>query len=271
MASDSLSRISCHVFNPNFKDFPEASIIIPSSGRDSLTKCLESIRTQSFSNFEVIIVTGDAPLTKVRNEGAKKARGKYIIFIDDDTVAEKEWLYEMVRTLRTGKAGVSGTTPTSKLFRTNRDVFSYERIINFFTDKRPGHLSQWGMYSLAATKEVCTYDGPVEYLEACNMAFNREIFQQLGGFDESYQGIGDWSEPDICFKIREAGHKLLFNSKARIWHEPSKTGAFSKRNAESRTRYHNYLTFSKRWIKPCWKHSIFKWILGRYYAIKTTK
>ena len=130
----------------------------------------------------------------------------------------------------------------------------------------PGHITRWGAWTTGATEESCSYEGEVEFLEACNMSFRRDVFESLGGFDESYKGIGDWSEPDLSFRIRKAGHHLWFSRDARLEHRASKSGAFKKRRSDSGNRMANYELFSSRWIKPCWGHSFYKRVLRTYYS-----
>lgn len=100
------------------------------------------------------------------------------------------------------------------------------------------------------------------------MSFRRDEFVLVGGFDESFKGVGDWSEPDLAFRLKEFGGELWFSRDARLEHRPSRGGAFKKRRRDSGNRMENYERFSKRWIEPHWKHSLYKQFLRTYYWIK---
>ena len=281
LACTGMHNIHDNVWNPNYKDWPEASIIIPTLGRsESLKRCLESIKVQSFENFEVILVTEKGPLAELRNTGAKRARGRYLIFIDDDTRVTRNWLRELLVSIKSSPSvgGASGTCIITDKDRQSRDLFHYRFFkklydLIFLGERRdiPGTITASGAWTTAAADETCVYDGQVDYLEACNMAFRKDAFWEVGGFDEIYKGVGDWSEPDIAFKIRGKGYKLLFNHKAKLYHEPSQDGAFGRRAKESKIRLDNYLTFSQRWIRPCWRHELFKLFIRSYYAFTTVK
>ena len=245
---------------------PKFSVIIPSLGRGaSLHDCKESLYQQTNQDFEIIVVTEEGSLAALRNEGASRAKGKYLVFTDDDIIASPGWLEGIQRAFEKGVSGVSGPAVITGQFRKNRDCFKFP--VHLLSEKRPGVLSAFGQWSLAATSKRCSYEGEVDYLEACNMAFKAEAFREVNGFDEQYRGIGDWSEPDLCFRLRAKGHKLWFSRDAMVEHRPSKSGAYKKRLVKC-DRMENYELFSKRWIKPSVRHSVYKWIMRTYFKLK---
>jgi GT2 family glycosyltransferase len=242
------------------------SIIIPTLGRSSSYEvCKESLYKQTNQDFEIIKVTEEGSLAALRNEGARRARGQYLIFIDDDVVTSPYWLESIECSFRRGYAGVSGPSFISRHFRKNRDCFRLPTWL--FSGKVPGTISPWGQWSLEATKETCKYEGEVDYLEACNMAFEKKAFWEVDGFDERFRGIGDWSEPDLCFRIRALGKKLWFARDAILEHRPSQSGAYNTRLVKC-NRMENYELFSSRWIKPTLRHSLYKMILRTYFNLK---
>lgn len=258
------------------------SIIIPSLNRpESLATCLGSIENQTYKDYRIYVISDDAPLSVCRNKGAKLARGKYLVFIDDDVRCTPRWLEEIVSTFERFPAvgGVSGLAVISEEFRSRRDLFRYKHIKRWLYDKffcdgqdmLPSHITASGTFTTGASNENCNYEGEVDFLEACNMAFRADIFNDLGGFDNVYEGVGEWCEPDLSFAIRKIGWKLWFNPRAKLYHEPSRTGVFHKRNNEISQRIKNYETFAKRWVSPCLKHSLFKLFVRFYYAIKALK
>ena len=250
---------------------PLGSVIIPSLGRSSVLRdCMESLWAQTNQDFEIVTITEEGPLAALRNEGAKRARGKYYLFIDDDVVCEKQWFEAVMEGFSKGYAGISGPSYTTKEYQRNRDCFKFGGIPGLLSSRHPGTLSPWGQWSLAATKEDCFYNGEVDYLEACNMAFKASAFNQVGGFDESYKGVGDWSEPDLCFRLRRYGHKLFFSRNARVEHRPSQSGAYKKRLVKC-SRMENYELFSQKFIKPTLRHKCYKQALKTYFWLKERK
>ncbi len=256
---------------------PIISICIPTTRADTLERCLESIHAQTFKDYEIITDNTKGSLAVIRNSLARRATGKIIVFIDDDTSVARNWLgsilqgFEQCRTV----AGVSGPSVINRKFKANRDIFNF-RFFKWLYDKLfcpgwahlPGHITKSGAWTTGACDEDCNYEGEVMFLEACNMAFRRNIFWELGGFDESYGGVGEWSEPDLCFRIRKKGYKLWFTQEARLYHEPSRSGAYKKRIIESKLRLANYYQFLDRWVQPHWRRTLFKHFLKLYYEYK---
>ena len=86
-------------------------VIITKQEQDYLPKLLDSLKQQTFNDFEIIvsdaqskdntrkiakehnckIVEGGLP-SKGRNNGVKKAKGKYLLFLDADVVLPKDFL-----------------------------------------------------------------------------------------------------------------------------------------------------------------------------------
>src|SRR3954447_18925434 len=95
-------------------------VIITAGRRQCLPPCVESLRRQTYSPLEIVVVVGpskdesagyantltDAKVYHVdrlnvayaRNEGVRRAGGDIIAFIDDDAVAHPLWLSELVET-----------------------------------------------------------------------------------------------------------------------------------------------------------------------------
>ena len=96
---------------------PKFSIVIPVYNvEDYIERCLESVKNQTFKDYEVIVVNDGTKdnsmeivnkyhfkiinqenqgLSAARNNGAKKSKGEYILFLDSDDYLEKNTLTEV--------------------------------------------------------------------------------------------------------------------------------------------------------------------------------
>lgn len=256
---------------------PKLSVVLATWNRpEALRRCIRSLDAQTCKDFEVVVQEGDGvrSLPRVRNEGIQKARGRVVSLIDDDTVCPPEWVGGVLDAFDDAKVvGVTGPAIIPPANRLNRDVLEvawrtqlYEHL---FVDHRdvPGHLCPSGAVTLCSADPSNKYEGEVDYLEACNMAFRREALQDVGGFDEAYLELGEWSEPDLCFRIRKSmpGSRLLYTQAAGLRHCTA-AGATTNRRKRIGSRLANYGLFSRRWIRPSLWHTAYWAFLRTYYA-----
>ncbi len=251
----------------------DISIVIPTLDRpQELDACLQSLKAQAVQNVQIILLTERGPLARLRNQGLSQAVAPVVAFIDDDVVCSRRWLQSLLRVFRESPSvvGVTGPAYISETYRHNRDIFNsrfaglYNRIF-VGTQRLPGYLTNSGTF--VPTPDY-SYHGPVQFLEACNMSFRTEALKAVGGFDEAYGGVGDWSEPDVCFRLREVygPHSLSFDPSVALEHRPSRGGAYLLRRPDAGQRLANYRLFAHRWVTPTWRHYLYLAFLYCYYS-----
>ncbi len=211
-------------------------------------------------------------LTHSRNSGLAKAGGRIISFIDDDVVLNPAWSKEVAGSFDSASdiGGTSGPTIIPKELSDNRDLLAFHKrikknifwrlagkIYNFvILENKPyavGRMFKSGAFSVGSNyPQAANSDNNIEvdYLEACNMSFRKDILDSVGGFSAEYKGVGDYSEPDLAFRVRQAGYRLVFNPRAGVTHNISQGGVFRERGKDSYQRMKNFLYFYFKWIKP---------------------
>ena len=100
----------------------KASIIIPNwNGLDLLKDCLQSLEKQSYKDFEIIMVDNGStdnsleyvkknfPQVKIKNlsknfgfakainEGVKTSGGQHVVFLNNDTSVDRDWLKNLIK------------------------------------------------------------------------------------------------------------------------------------------------------------------------------
>ncbi len=208
-------------------------------------------------------------LTAARNRGFETARGEIISFIDDDVVVTDTWLQEIFNTFNASSdiGGVSGPTIIPEGMSQNRDILAFQKnssgsgfwaIVGkiyayFVLENNPntiGKIYKSGAFSLGSNfKESAQIKQPfdVDYLEACNMNFRKNVIDTIGTFSPEYLGLGDWSEPDLAFRVKKAGYRLVYNPKAVVNHCISQKGVFEQRGNGSCQRMINFVHFYFKW------------------------
>ena len=199
---------------------------------DETLAAVDSVRRQSYPAAETILVVDHNPALQARlasalpdvtvtanqeeqglsggkNTGVALAHGDVVAFLDDDAVADRDWLAMLAESYRDpAVAGVGGLT------------------LPRWETARP----RWFPDEFAWTVG-CSYRGmptsraPVRNLHGGNASFRRSAFAPIGGFRT---GIGraaskrplGCEETEFCIRLSQhwPGSVLVFDNRAVIWH-----------------------------------------------------
>ena len=250
---------------------PSISVVIPTLNREKeLAQCIESLTDDSLT-IQWIILRQQGPLAALRNEGLRQARAPVVLFCDDDIVASPHYLRRVLERLeRPDLLGCTGPSVIPGAYLRARELFRHSWLLRYYNqcfvvpESRPGQLTGAGTF---VPQPNYAYEGPVQFLEACHMSFNTEAIKAVGGFDEAYAGVGDWSEPDLCFRLRGrfGDRSLWFDPHLAVEHRCSANGATLLRVADAGQRYRNYCLFAQRWVSPTWRNRVYRGFLYVYY------
>jgi GT2 family glycosyltransferase/glycosyltransferase involved in cell wall biosynthesis len=238
------------------------SIIIPVFNQlDYTHACLASLQTvEEQTPFEVIIVDDCSTdrsaevlpqvdgITYVRNEknsgfvascnhGAEKARGKYLAFLNNDTLVKPGWLTALVETFaENNRAGIVG----SKLVYPDGRLQEAGGII--WRD-----ASGWNYgKSDDAGKPEYNYLREVDYCSGAALMIPKELFHKLGGFDMRY-APGYYEDTDLAFKVRRAGYQVLYQPQSEVVHYEGATGGTDVSAGAKKYQEVNRSTFAETW------------------------
>ncbi|MCW2964540.1 MAG: putative glycosyltransferase [Actinomycetia bacterium] len=210
-----------------------ATIVIPSLGQAHLLyQTLESLlATFAEEPFELVIVDNASDgetltfLDRLRNVhvqrnernlgfgaactiGARLARAPYVCFLNNDTMVTPGWLHALVATLeREPDCGAVG----SRLIHTDGRLQEAGGTI-----WRDG--SGWGYgRGLDPTASEVSYRREVDYCSAASLLVRRELFLELGGFDERY-APAYYEDTDLCLGIWASGSKVVYEPRSTVFH-----------------------------------------------------
>ena len=217
---------------------PLVSIVIPIVNSIKLTlECLLSI--VSFTTdvpYEVVIVDNGSTdrsqellssiphLVYVRHEsnqgfgpacnaGAAVARGRYLVFLNNDAQAQQGWLSTLLaafqRNERVGAVGPKVLFPDGRL----QDAGS---LINpDCTSSLLGVFDDPGLPRYNCEREV-------DYVSGVCLVMETERFRALAGFDEGF-APAYCEDVDLCLRLRREGLRVLYQPQATIVHHLSAT------------------------------------------------
>ena len=167
---------------------------------------------------QAILLRENTGFCRGNNLAIAKARGEWIALLNNDAVAEPDWLEQLVRHADAGaRIGMLGS---KILFLEQPGVID-----------KVGHLIYWdGQNRGRGTMESDRgqYDQAEEILwpDACAALYHRKVFEETGGFDESFFAFGD--DADLGMRARLLGWKAWYVPTARVHHRHSATaGAYS--------------------------------------------
>lgn len=183
----------------------EVSIVIPTIHADDtmLHACIEAV-VATAPDAE-LIVTDDGTFAENCNRGAALATGDVLVFLNDDTIPQLNWLDRMVACLDSAPiVGARLLYPDGRIQHTG--VF-------FSVDE--GGLVAWNR----------TWDcpsGDVPAVTGAALLIWKDVFHRLDGFDVSYRN--GYEDVDLCLRAREQGWPIWYCAESTIIHHESASG-----------------------------------------------
>ena len=240
----------------------ETSIIIPVFNQLPFTQaCLASIQEhQATECFEVIVVddgstdaTAEAlpripGIVYLRSEattgfiascnrGAKRARGKYLFFLNNDTLVRDGWLSALLDTFsQEPQVGIVGSKllyPDGRLQEAGGIIWRDASGWNYGKSDDPG-------------KPEYNYLRAVDYCSAAALMIPTALFQSVGGFDPRY-APAYYEDSDLAFKVRQAGYNVLYQPLSEVIHYEGATGGTDLSTGTKKHQDINRSTFAERW------------------------
>lgn len=165
------------------QEAPFEVVVVDAESRDGTFEILSDFAARSPDVVRVIRHAGSRGFG--RNEAVRHARGGSVAFIDGDCFADSNWLHEVRLGLATSPIVAGRTVPVGK--------------------PRFGSLERVELYQSG-------YD--VTY-PSCNLAYHRELFQRLGGFDPRFVTAEDI---DLNLRAVRSGASIDFRPAAVVYH-----------------------------------------------------
>ncbi len=209
-------------------------VVLNWNGGRLMEECLVSLRTQTYSPVEIIVVDnasidGSVDLIKKsfpevklivnagnlgfgggNNVGIRAARGRYVMILNNDTRLDPRCIEELKKSIEKDKRyGASA----SKILLDGKGGLLDAAGINICKDGLSigrGRLESADRYS--TEKEVFFASG-------CACLFRREMLDDVGLFDEDFFAYAD--DTDMGWRARLAGWRCIYNPEAIVYHSHS--------------------------------------------------
>jgi GT2 family glycosyltransferase len=204
-------------------------IIINYNGLDLLKKCLPSLSKIQFINYEIILVDNNSDdqsinfvtknfpkiilikleknkgFAEPNNIGSKIAKGKYILFLNNDTIVTKNFLTELLNSIsKDEQIGIC----QSMLLKLDNTIDSSGDFIDelgiVFNSKTP----------VKTEREISSARG-------ASMLVRKDVFDKLKGFDEKF--FVSFEDVDLGWRAWINGFKVVLSPKSIVYHMGGQT------------------------------------------------
>ena len=243
-------------------DHPAVSIVIPVYNKWEYTAaCLRSLlEVKCKHSFEIIVVDDQSSdetaerlkniqgLTQLRNEenlgivgscnhGAAKARGEFLVLLNNDTQVTEGWLDALIDTFDhepdAGLVGARLIYPDGTLQESGGIVFS------------DGSGWNYGRNQDAENPEY-HFLREADYCSGACIALKTSYFHEIGALDERY-APAYYEDTDLAFKVRESGLKVFIQPLAAVIHHEGITSGTDTSSGTKKYQPINQKKFVERW------------------------
>lgn len=243
-------------------DKPEISIIIPVYNQFNYTyNCLRSILSHSGSVKYEVIIADDCSTDQTKeiekivegirvihnktnlrflrncNHAIGSATGKYVLFLNNDTQVQANWLSPLVELMeRDETVGMTGSKlvyPDGSLQEAGGIVWKDGSAWNYGRNDDP-----------LDTKY--NYVREVDYISGASIMIRKDLLLKLDGFDDEF-APAYYEDTDLAFRVREAGYKVIYQPLSVVVHFEGKSNGTDERTGLKSYQVVNSKKFYKRW------------------------
>lgn len=213
--------------NSALENISHEIIVVDNASYDNSVSMLK----KDFPKVLVIENSKDLGFAAANNQGIKKARGEYILFLNPDTLINDENTFETLLEEFDKDKKVAAITckvllPTGQLDDACHRGFPTpsNALLHFLGLPSGYNLSN---LDLSTTHEI----------DACCGAFmlvKKEFGEKVNWWDEDYHWYGE--DLDFCYRLKELGYKILYVPKVSIYHYKGASSGLKKYKVDRQTK-----------------------------------
>lgn len=220
-------------------------VVDSSEGRDT-----EQMIRQSFPAVRYFRVSYTKFILSIaRNFGARQTDREIISFVDDDITVDPGWLAALCGGFADPAVGAVGGRINDPEVE-HHDHQRADPICRILPD---GQIADNQDCDPGRVLEV-------DHLRGCNWALRRQVFESIGGFDESWDTYA-YEEFDLALRIRKAGYKLLFVPGMSLYHHLAPRQGDVRYHKSLRRRYQHCRMIAYAYAKS--RHPVLRAYLVR--------
>jgi GT2 family glycosyltransferase len=211
-----LEQCLCSV-KKGVRDLQAEIIVIDNNSSDNSAGYLAPL----FPEVNFIVNPQNLGFARACNQGAKLSKGKYLLFLNPDTIVPEDCFHKCLGFLEShneaGALGVKMLDGSGKFLKESKRSFpapftSLCKLIGLsrlfprskiFSKYHLGHLDK-------------DQDHEVDVLAGAFIMTRREVFEKIGGFDETFFMYGE--DVDLSYRIQRSGLRNYYFAQTTIIH-----------------------------------------------------
>jgi len=199
-------------------------IIVDNGSTDGTLEAVKKLMMKD-RRIQVIQNTTNNGFAQANNQGFSKATCNYILFLNNDTLLEKNFLTPMLNFLKQNQA-VAAVQPLI--------VFPDQTIDSVGSFLTPTGFLYHKAHRMMPDKRVMR-SAQVYSLKGACMLWKKSVLDEIGLFEESY--FAYFEETELCHRALNAGYQVFYCPSSRIMH----LGGFTSNALPSDLiQFHNY-------------------------------
>lgn len=216
----------------NSSDVPYEVIVANDCSTDLTTQL-----TKIITGVKVVTNKENLRFLKNCNNAAKHARGKYILFLNNDTQVQKNWLSSLVELIeRDEKIGMVGSKlvyPDGRLQEAGGIVWRDGSAWNYGNGKDP------------AMPEY-NYVKDVDYISGAAIMIRADLWREIGGFDDQF-APAYYEDTDLSFEVRHHGYRVVYQPLSVVIHFEGVSNGTDTSGGLKAYQVKNQKTFYEKW------------------------
>ncbi len=237
----------------------KVTVVIPNyNGKHFMDPCMAALAAQTCQDFEVLVIdnaSSDGSVEFIReqypgtrllvmesnlgfsgavNVGIREAKTPYVLLLNNDTKVDKDFIGEMIRAIE----------KSDKIFSVSSKMIQMYHP-DYIDDAGDLYCVIGWAFQRGTSFSVEQYTKPCAVFSACAGAaiYRREVFEEIGYFDESH--FAYLEDIDVGYRARIAGYRNMYCPTAIVEHvgsgtSGSKYNSFKVKLAARNSVYVNY-------------------------------
>ena len=186
----------------------EDLVLIPKQVRDD--KCRQK-------NNLKIIQNSNTGFSRSNNLGAREAEGEYLFFLNADTIITNDFLRIFCERFDKDSFGAVGLRLSYPDGSFQLSAYRENNFVNEIKNKKAEKaFKKINNEIIPEIRGFYSREREVDWVSGAAFVMRKSVFEEIGGFDERFFLF--YEDADICRRLRNKGHRVIFWTEADIIH-----------------------------------------------------